>query len=209
MNGGYIFYLGLTIYVVPQIHKQELKAKHIIIAVVLIYPVMHYLYSGFIPIAPLIWSLGVVLFAVQSRLQLTANKVVSTVAIIGNRLLLILIGILKKNAYSVEFILGTSIFVPLPLNIAQGCRKEVLKIRKIIRMSEKYTYTLYLVHFTIMDFYMRVFPNMDGRKRFWITVAISEIAVVIFSWIFEARGSSLSPKLVAVHRRTVKLRVSH
>ena len=114
---------------------------------------------------------------------------------------LTLIGVWKKDAYSTEFILCAAMLFLFSLTPSLNSNRKMVKFQRIMSVLAKNTFSVYLIHYSIMEFFMRVFPQMGGIKRFWITIGISELVGIIFYKMFESKGKTVSNKLIAVYKK--------
>lgn len=176
-----------------------LRIKHLLVLLTLSYPIIQYLYFGKVPVSPIIWALGVLIYFLQERLKWNVDRMSWLLLLALNLIILIQIGIWKKDAYCIEFILGAAVLFLLLTTVPEKT-DLVAPISKFFKSAASTTYSLYLLHYSIMEYFVRVHQQMAPVKKFWLMILVSEVAAVVFSLIFENKGKLLSKRLISVMR---------
>lgn len=187
MASGYIAYV-----VVVRCQNHQLRLSDVVKAVLICYPVLDYTLRGIIPVAPIIWGIGFSIFYLQKHLIVLGSAYKLRVALCGAMILTIGVGLWKKDAYSMAFVLSISLVMLLSLWCAQQNIKKEIRFEKSLRFFASYTYSLYLVHYPVMEFYFWGYPMLSRWDRFFITIIISNMLSIAFSRIFESKGKNLA-----------------
>ncbi len=91
--------------------------------------------------------------------------------------------------FSVLFALGTVEKVPRPLARAAS-------------FVAGYSYSLYLIHMTLLVYIYLRYPGHDNDPRFfWYGIAVSNIAAIIFWWLFERHYRKLAVLMKGIWNR--------
>jgi len=187
MSSGYIAYV-----VVPKCQNHRIKLSDVVKALLLCYPVLDYILRGVVPVAPIIWGIGFSVFYLQRQLTAIESKYRLKAALCGAIAFMLGVGIWKKDAYSMAFILSIALVMLLSLLCAQENNKKEIRFEKSLRFFASYSYSLYLLHYSVMEFYFRGYPMLSPWGRFFITIIVSNILAIVFSKVFESKGKNLA-----------------
>lgn len=122
--------------------------------------------------------LGVFAYFVYDKLQIKHNFFAVAVAIA----FLLVIGIYKKEAYSMMFFM--SVFLVLITLLNWGRNKEGRNC-KVISFLSGYTFMLYLIHYSIIDFILRWDIPVGNVCKIFLGIILSNVAAVIMYCLFE------------------------
>jgi len=155
---------------------------------------------------PIIWFVGMVVFYFQDKLNWRPDRVSHHLLVLVLFAVLMYIGFWKKDAYCIEFILCSAALLLLITTDVEGGKNSQC-ITKCFRSVASTTYSLYLVHYSILEYFVRVCPQMDPEQKFWLIILSSEAVAIVFSFLFENKGKALSGILTRImHSRKATVR---
>lgn len=191
----------LALVVIP--NRRKLRLYHIIILGILSYSMIAYLQVGMKPCAPIIMFLGMIAYYGIVALAQCEKKRMLDAATIILFALMIVDGCIVRNAYDIGFIMLLCACAMCALARTQQMnaeeqKKKSMPLRKIITFLAGYTYSLYLIHYSIMDmFYRRWIANYSadpsrGTITMLVSLIISNAVAICFSMLFEKNSKTLA-----------------
>lgn len=192
----------LVCRVLPRIKQQRMRFMDLCAMTFLAFIVLLYTQEGLIPVAPIIWGLGVCMFFVQRNASAVTTKQIVICAVLCT-VWMIYLGCVSKNAYYFPFVFSIALHLLFSILLTQKVSTPVpRKIEKICAFIASGTYSLYLTHYSIMNYIMVAFPEMNRYLRFWVGLFLSQGVAVLFAWCFEKRGKWLAMSLERLLKRT-------
>ncbi len=192
MLGGFA-----VLYVYPRVKEKKLSVFALILLVFLSIPAMNHLIGGRGNGLTAVWGLGILIYFVYTQFK-KQNLIVITLLTVLAMALTLNCGLYLKEAYSIPFVLCLSVTVLLMLILAENLSEIVKRIwgRKFVKFLANYTYSLYLVHYSIMyllDCVARAGIGLgDAYTRFWAGVILSNVVAIPFSLVFEKNSKALA-----------------
>lgn len=196
------FVTGLFILLLSgQFRRHSRKAMFsLLIAVAVIYSLLEYSQIGIVHNAPMIMIIGMILFYAVLYVQ---NQLRMIIIILGCLFLFLALisGLIIKDAYAFSFIVPLACFLIMFFSSSQKIEKNSDKCKRIfshpIRFLANYTYSLYLVHYSVFDLFYRKWLTdncVGGGMDFIFSIAISNLIAILFASLFEKK----LPRIISV-----------
>ncbi len=121
---------------------------------------------------------------------------------LGFFIVMIIVGLLVKNAYSLLFIIFFGVFF---LSLILFAESRTWRLPKMLSAAASflagYTYSLYLVHYSIIDFIAFNLPELTKSQKFWLSFIISHFIAIVMYYLFERHGRTLSTYFIHQYRK--------
>ncbi len=187
----------LVLYIYPKIKSKSLNLAMFILLVAFSIPSLYHLIGGRGNGLTFTWLLGVFSYLVYTRVK-KQKPVVILLILLASVSCTIGCGLYFKEAYCIPFVLSLFLTFLLLLVFAESINGKVKKIagRGFFKFVAGYTYSLYLVHYSIMYFLScllksNTFAFLDAKNCFFIGIIISNVVAIPFSFVFERNSKKL------------------
>lgn len=124
---------------------------------------------------------GIFAFYLYDKLEIKRQILLILLCVVT----LILTGGMLKEAYSIYIFI--IVFAILTLAMSYGANKNWKESKKI-SFCAKYTYMLYLIHYSIIDFIFNLDINVGIGIKFWSGIIISNVIAITLYSVFEKRN---------------------
>lgn len=178
-------YMAFGIFII-HFQKQFTKKYLIIFCLFLIVPVYNS-YTGRGGSLTLFWLLGVVVTLLLFRKGALFNKSTLFLLIILTFSLVILRLNLTKEAYDLVYVTLVSLFILFVLQLLSHYTFSLSNFKKYIRFIASYSFTLFLVHYSIFDFIAVLNKENSYLYVFFLSIVISNIVSVVIAYYTEMR----------------------
>lgn len=192
----YIFagYIAFSLYS-SRYKTSSIKAYNVIVACFLSLPVLVNLIGGSGNGLTLYVIMGSVVFLLYRRIN--SNNTVTVLFLSATVFSTVICGMVYKEAYHVLFAIGIALMILFLMSTAAKAKRTVNStLRKTVSFFARYTYSLYLTHYSVLDFLYRAFPGLSPWTKFFIGIFISNIIAIPFSLLFDYLGKVLKGLLL-------------
>lgn len=181
----------IVLYFYPRLKVKSLTIMHILILSALSIPSIFHLVGGCGNGLTFTYGLGIIIYYLHNKFK-TKEKRLLYLAILTSSLSIIACGICFKDAYNNIFVLCTGLSFLFCL-ILGNC-VDTKSIKKANSFFANYTYSLYLLHYSIMVF-LYCTTTLQSYSRFFVSIILSNIIAIIFYFLFEKNTNKISHKL--------------
>lgn len=144
----------------------------------------------------LIWIGGIIIENLYEDIKIESQTLMKII-VFALSVLLIADGIYEKNAYSRNFQVLVLLWLFLILNTLKDKNYDMSKYKlcRVIKLLSSQSYSLYLLHYSILDFIVCI-PDwhISNGIKMAIGIIISNITAYFFAQIFENKSSYIVKK---------------
>jgi peptidoglycan/LPS O-acetylase OafA/YrhL len=143
----------------------------------------------------LTWLLGVAIYLIYKKVQVTSKNawIIRSLTLLGF-LFSGCVAVIFKDAYNVSFVFAISASILFLL--IWGNSKETGKEIKLLTLLSSYTFSLYLVHYTIIDIIYWTDLPFTTTGKIIISILASNGIAILFYMLFEKRGKGIAQHLM-------------
>lgn len=185
----------IVLYFYPLFKHKSLHIKHILFLTVLALPSIYHLTGGRGNGLTFTYCLGIIIYFLHNRFIKTPQK--HMIIITGISILSVIgCGIYKKSAYNNLFIMSIALcFCCLLIygSYEDNHPSKANSNQKATSFLASYTYSLYLLHYSIMDF-LSCITTLHSYSLFVTCIILSNIVAIVFYFLFEKNTKKLSYK---------------
>ncbi len=202
MAVGYLFFI-----VIPSIRKKSFSFKNLLLLVLISWQPIEFLVgreTGTKVNLTFFFIVGYFIFLIYrplSKFKKTNYKIIFLSPSLF--LITIIVGLLIKNAYNLLFVISLSfLFLSLILFGESSQWRYVGKLTGIASFFAGYTYSLYLIHYSIIDFFAFNITNLTNLQKFLFSFFLSHFVAIIMYFLFERHGKALSIYFINLYRNS-------
>lgn len=201
----------VTLVTIPSIRRKTLTIKELFLTIILCFQPLELLYGkyGVIVNLPFIFLLGYLIYEIypiiaknylcKYRKYLYVYKVILCVV---SFVFIVFWANFAKDAFNFILILSTAIFLLSILMLGETKTWTITKyFSKLFSFLASYTYSLYLVHFSILELIVFHLKGVSRAELFWLTIVLSNIVAIIFYYLFERHSRKLSAFFIHQYRK--------
>jgi peptidoglycan/LPS O-acetylase OafA/YrhL len=93
------------------------------------------------------------------------------------------------SAYDKYFMLYVALTILTGISLSNSMKME--KVSKFIKLMASYSFSLYLIHLSILDLIYTCLPDLDGLTKFFLGFVIANILALAISRFTEVRLTSI------------------
>lgn len=146
-----------------------------------------------------LWLIGALIYLLYDKVKFKSKLIhrIFVIVLIGG---VLVCGLVTKDAYSPLFKLSLSLL--LLVLMTYGNRGDLPRVNektsRILKVLASYTYSLYLVHYSLMDFAFKVFSNFSPELVLIVSCLASNIIAIVFAYLFESKKSFVVVKITDI-----------
>lgn len=166
---------------------KQFRLKYLFVFCLVMIVPLHNAYAGRGEALTLFWLEGVVITTLLFKKQVQVDKATSalfvfiTLALIGLRLGQ------TKEAYDLVYVTLISLFIMSSLQLASHFELKFKSLKKYTHFIAGYSFTLFLVHYSIFDFIAELNKGQPSIKVFLCSILISHIISAFIAYFTEMR----------------------
>ncbi len=119
--------------------------------------------------------------------NIVASKSLSIAFLLVLPILILMRLYIKQEAYDMVYATLIILFIYFYLSFSSYIKFESMKLKKIVHFFASYAFTLYLIHYSILDF-IQFFDNKENSMNlFIISIIISNFLALILAYYTEMK----------------------
>ncbi len=191
---AYIVFGYVVLVIIRDWKKASIKLHSIVILCILSFEPILKMVGGRGNGLMLTWLLGVAIYLIYDKLLLEVKQIKFIQALtIFSFLTTGLIALWVKDAYNTSFVFSLSISILFFL--IWGNTKESSHELKLLTLLSCYMYSLYLVHYSIVEIIFRSDIAWNSTLKILVSIILSNIVAILFYRIFEKSSKPLAKVL--------------
>jgi peptidoglycan/LPS O-acetylase OafA/YrhL len=191
---AYIVFGYVVLVIIRDWRKASIKLHSIVILCILSFEPILKMVGGRGNGLMLTWLLGVAIYLIYDKLLLEVKQIKFIQALtIFSFLTTGLIALWVKDAYNTSFVFSLSISILFFL--IWGNTKESSHELKLLTLLSCYMYSLYLVHYSIVEIIFRSDIALNSTLKILVSIILSNIVAILFYRIFEKSSKPLAKVL--------------
>lgn len=203
--------IGFIILItIPAIRKKELTLGKLILTIIFCWQPLELLYGkyGVVVNLPFIFLLGFFLYDIYisiADLQRRSNIdyfIINMIASIISFFVIVFVARLTRDAFNFVLILAIAFFQLCLLLLGESPKWKITgSFSKFIAFFSGYTYSLYLLHYSLLELVVFHCKNLNRTEMFWLTFFLSHFFAIIMYYLFERHGRTLSTYFIHQYRK--------
>lgn len=183
----------VVLYFIPKVKKKQVRLWQLALMTVIAIPAIVNLLGGRGNGLTFTWGLGILIYLLYDKCKhynTTLLAGLTLLSLIGT----IYCGTQVKEAYCIQFVLCTAVTMFFAMAFGASVEKAGIlpKTRKVMQFFSSYTFSLYLVHYSVFCVMRHVIGGGTSWERLIACVLISNALAIPLSMIFERRGKKLA-----------------
>lgn len=203
---GFLFFV-----LIPSIRQKSLDFFKIILLIVVSWQSIEFL-IGRETVAKanltFFFLIGFLICLIYHSLSENQNKTyqnpffVKMILVVTSFAMIVIVGFLVKNAYNLLFVLIFGVFF-LSIVLLGETRTWAItrKMSGVTSFLASYTYSLYLVHYSVINFVAFNMSTLTKVQQFWLSFIISHFVAIVMYYLFERHSRKLSTFFIHQYRK--------
>ncbi|MGJ0353777.1 acyltransferase family protein [Aliarcobacter cryaerophilus] len=166
---------------------KQFSIKHIPLLLIFLVVPLYNSFYGRGDSLTLFWMGGLIITIMIFKYSIVASKALSIFFMLILPLLILLRLYIKHQAYDLVYVTLIIFFIYFYLSFFSTINYTSEKLKKIIHFFASYAFTLYLIHYSILDFMYFFLDKNNAIKLFIISIIVSNFLAFVLAYFTEIK----------------------